>query len=130
MSNYPSFNDRDFDLLKKMTNSLADIATNGGGGGGAVSSLVAGTGISLSPVSGLGNVTITATGGAANAITAASAAASSGLLWVSAGSDRSASATNTVAAVNATSLAATNFTFNGVSVTAPTGAGAMVLGTA
>ncbi len=41
MSNYPSFNDREFDLLRKIASALADIATNGGGGGGggAVSSV-------------------------------------------------------------------------------------------
>ena len=39
-----------------------------GGGGGAVSQLVAGTGISLSPAGGTGVVTINATGGAANLV--------------------------------------------------------------
>ncbi len=34
MSNYPSSNDRDWNLLNKICASLADIAENGGGGGG------------------------------------------------------------------------------------------------
>lgn len=33
MASYPSRNDRDFDLLKKMTENTADIASGGGGGG-------------------------------------------------------------------------------------------------
>lgn len=34
---YPSINDREFDLLKKMVNNTAEIASSGGGGGGAAS---------------------------------------------------------------------------------------------
>lgn len=43
------------------------------------------------------------------AVTAASGAASSGLLWVSNGADRSAAATDTIATVNATTATATTF---------------------
>lgn len=49
---------------------LAQIANNGstGGGGGAVTSLVAGTNITLSPPTGLGAVTINAASGGAGGI--------------------------------------------------------------
>lgn len=46
--------------------------------------------------------------GAANAVTAASAAGSSGLFWVSGGADRTATATNTVTTINATNANVTN----------------------
>ncbi len=36
---YPSINDREFNLLKKITENTADIAAGGGGGGGSVSSV-------------------------------------------------------------------------------------------
>ena len=39
------------------------FALNGGGGGGAVTSIIAGTGITISPNTGIGNVTITSIGG-------------------------------------------------------------------
>lgn len=46
--------------------------------------------------------------GAANAVTAASAAGSSGLFWVSGGADRTATATNTITTINATNANVTN----------------------
>lgn len=49
-----------------------------------------------------GTITWETPGGAANAVTAASAAAGAGLLWVSGGADRTATATDTVATLNAT----------------------------
>ncbi len=76
------------------------LANWSGAPGGAVTSIIAGTGISVDQAT--GNVTVTATGSAANAITAASNAASSGLFWISAGADKSASATDTVTTINAT----------------------------
>ena len=42
--------------------------SSGGAGGGAVTSLVAGSGISLAPASGVGDVTITATGGGGSSV--------------------------------------------------------------
>jgi hypothetical protein len=56
--------------------------------------------------------------GAANAVTAASTAAGSGLFWVSGGADRSATATDTVDAINTTDLAATTLVLGGTTVTA------------
>lgn len=50
-------------LLRKICYNTAQIVDNGGGGGGAVTKLLAGSGISLSPPTGVGNVTISATGG-------------------------------------------------------------------
>lgn len=55
-----------------------------------------------------GTITWETPGGAANAVTAASAAGSSGLFWVSAGADRTASATNTITTINATTANVTN----------------------
>lgn len=49
-----------------------------------------------------GTITWETPGGAANAVTAASAAAGAGLFWVSGGADRTATATDTVTTVNAT----------------------------
>jgi len=54
--------DSQVSLLRKICYNTAQIVDNGGGGG-AVSKLIAGTNITLSPVNGLGNVTINATGG-------------------------------------------------------------------
>lgn len=58
-------------LLRRIVNNLALIA-EGGAGGGGVSQLLAGSGITLSPVNGLGVVTVNATAGfgAANYTTA------------------------------------------------------------
>lgn len=50
-------------LLRKICGNTAQIVDNGGGGAGSVTSLIAGTGISLTPPTGLGAVTINATGG-------------------------------------------------------------------
>lgn len=55
-----------------------------------------------------GTITWETPGGAANAITAASAAAGAGLLWVSDGADRTATATDTVTTINATNANVTN----------------------
>lgn len=55
---YPSFNDREFDLLKKLTANTATLADTEAGD---VAKLVAGTGISISPASGTGTVTVTST---------------------------------------------------------------------
>jgi hypothetical protein len=49
-----------------------------------------------------GDVTVTATGSAANAITAASVASGAGLFWLSDGADRSAVASDTVGTANIT----------------------------
>lgn len=56
--------------------------------------------------------------GAANAVTAASTAASAGLLWISAGADRSAEATDTVDDIITTNLSSGNLTLAGTLVTA------------
>jgi len=55
-------------LLRKICNNTAQIVDNGGGGGGgAVTKIIAGTGIGVSPGTGVGNVTISATGTNGNA---------------------------------------------------------------
>lgn len=61
-SQYPSFNDREFDLLKKLVNNTG-LIVDGGGGGGGVTSIIAGTGISVNQSTGA--VTITNTGSGA-----------------------------------------------------------------
>lgn len=73
--------------------------------------LTIGTGLDLT------GTTLTATANA-TAVTAAAGAASAGLLWISAGADRSAEATDTVGTINSTNLAATTFVLGGVTVTA------------
>lgn len=72
--------------------------------------LTVGTGLDLT------GTTLTATGAGATAVTAASVAAGAGLLWVSDGADRSAVATDTVATINATNVAATSVTLGGAIV--------------
>lgn len=56
-----------------------------------------------------GTITWETPGGAANAVTAASAAAGAGLFWVSGGADRTATATDTITTINATNATVTNF---------------------
>lgn len=60
---WPGPTDSQTDLLRKILTNLAYSIENGGGGGGAVTKISAGTGITISPLNGLGNVTINATGG-------------------------------------------------------------------
>jgi hypothetical protein len=60
MSQYPFPNDPIPVLLSKIASNTADIDTSTGSGA-YVTSIVAGTGISISPTSGVGTVTITAT---------------------------------------------------------------------
>jgi len=55
-----------------------------------------------------GTITWETPSGTANGVTAASAAGSSGLFWVSAGADRTATATNTITTINATTANVTN----------------------
>ena len=50
-------------LLRKICNNTAQIVDTGGGGGGAVTKIIAGTNITIDPVTGLGAVTINASGG-------------------------------------------------------------------
>lgn len=60
---WPSSTDSQTDLLRKILTNIAFQIENGGGGGGAVTKIIAGSGIAVSPVNGLGNVTVSATGG-------------------------------------------------------------------
>lgn len=55
-----------------------------------------------------GTITWETPGGAANAVTAASAATGAGLFWTSGGADRTAVATDTVTTLNVTTAAVTN----------------------
>jgi hypothetical protein len=59
--------DSQVSLLRKICNNTALIVDSGGGGGGSVTQLIAGIGITLSPPTGLGAVTINATGGGGTA---------------------------------------------------------------
>jgi hypothetical protein len=79
---------------------------------GVFTFLTVGTGLDIT------NTTLTATGAGATAVTAASVAAGAGLFWVSGGADRSASATDTVATINATNANATTLVLGGVTITA------------
>lgn len=69
---------------------------------GAYTFLTMGTGLTIT------GTTLDASGGT-NAVTAASNAAGAGLLWVSDGADRSATATDTVDTINATNANVSNF---------------------
>lgn len=78
-----------------------------------VGRIIAGTNVTVSPSSGTGGaVTINATGGGVgNAVTAASAAASAGLFWISNGADRTAVATDTIDSANFTTANVTSLRF-------------------
>lgn len=79
---------------------------------GAFVFLTLGTGLEIT------DTTIAATGAGGTAVTAASAAAGAGLLWVSGGADRTATATDTVTTINSTNLGVMTFVLGGVTVTA------------
>lgn len=110
-SSYPKWNDNEIDLLREIAQNSAALADAGGGG---VSSIIAGLGISISPITGLGDVTISiapgggvtsAAGTAGNVLVNGATAAASGAVTLS--------LPTTLTSVNAiTAAAAANLTLN------------------
>lgn len=72
---------------------------------------------------------VLANAGGSNAITAASAASGAGVIWQSAGADRTAVASNTLGTVGITTASVTNFTYGAVTFTGVTGTGKVVADT-
>lgn len=158
---YPA--DGNIELLRKLVWNTWYLATHGSGPGGGVTSIIAGSGISIDQPTGAVTITATGTGtpgGADGSLQYNNGGAFGGyppgagvvdfLQTPSSDNLRAAltdetgtgpavfatsptisapnlTGTTTVATANATTLTATNFTFNSVSVTGPTGTGNMVL---